>query len=824
MLLYPFLWYLVVTIFGLLAFPLAYRMLPALPGRGYAFSRALGLLVWGFSFWLLSYFGVLVNDAGGLLFAFLILLGLSVWAIQKEGLRTIRNWLRANRSYVWGVEALFILAFAAWVFVRSANPEIAGTEKPMELAFINAVMNSAIMPPFDPWLSGYAISYYYYGYVLIGILANLTATPVGIAFNLGVSLVFALIAIGSYGLVYNLLAVRSPKMRSANVWLALLAPLFVLFVSNAQGFMALLHGRGFLWSADAAGQQVSTFWTGLDIEDLRDPPREQSLEDWSRSFNWWRGSRVITDYTFAGVETELIDEFPFFSFLLADLHPHVLAMPFAFVSMALALNLFLGGAEGSLNIWRLNFNLKPVAFVLAAWVFGGLAFLNIWDFPTAVALFSAAYVLREAQSKGWSWERLQDFILLGLLLGISGVLLYLPYYIGFSSQAGGILPNLTSPSRGAHLWVFWGTLLLPLLAYLIYLWRQDSVPGRLRRGLLSGVGIILGLWLLSLFLTFFIASALPLLEDINPGLEGASQTLLVAIGAPDVTALLLESLRRRLSAAGGWLTLMLILGLIVGLLWPRREDDENTEPINKKTPAITFSLLLMLFGALLVTGPEFLYLRDFFGTRMNTVFKFYIQAWLLWATMAAFGTAVLLQSLRGASAWVYRVALFAVLGIGLVYPVASLNTKANGLRPAGGYALDGTQQGAHISLTDADAAAWLADAPRGVVAESVGGSYSAHGRIATHSGNPTLLGWDFHQIQWGRDGDIVNTRRSDVQLLYSTPSWDQALRILTQYDIRYVYIGPLERSTYLVNEGKFQNNLTAVFQQGDVTIYEYIGN
>ena len=78
MLLYPILWYVVISIFGLLAFPVAYRLLPALPGRAYAFSRALGLLLWGYSFWLLSYFGILVNDAGGLLFAFLILVGASV--------------------------------------------------------------------------------------------------------------------------------------------------------------------------------------------------------------------------------------------------------------------------------------------------------------------------------------------------------------------------------------------------------------------------------------------------------------------------------------------------------------------------------------------------------------------------------------------------------------------------------------------------------------------------------------------------------------------------------------------------------------------------
>ena len=85
------------------------------------------------------------------------------------------------------VEVLFLIAFMGWAVVRSANPEITGTEKPMELAFINAILRSPTLPPNDPWLSGYSISYYYYGYVMVAMLARLTATSGGVAFNLGLS-------------------------------------------------------------------------------------------------------------------------------------------------------------------------------------------------------------------------------------------------------------------------------------------------------------------------------------------------------------------------------------------------------------------------------------------------------------------------------------------------------------------------------------------------------------------------------------------------------------------------------------------------------------
>ncbi|MGW8249851.1 MAG: hypothetical protein ACWGO1_04350, partial [Anaerolineales bacterium] len=83
MILQPFLWYLIITLLGLLTFPLGYRLLPALADRGYALSRSMGWLLWGYIFWLLTSLGILRNNLGGLLFALALLVGLSVWASRK---------------------------------------------------------------------------------------------------------------------------------------------------------------------------------------------------------------------------------------------------------------------------------------------------------------------------------------------------------------------------------------------------------------------------------------------------------------------------------------------------------------------------------------------------------------------------------------------------------------------------------------------------------------------------------------------------------------------------------------------------------------------
>ena len=183
MILHPVIWYLIITLLGWLTFPLAYHLLPALADRGYAISRALGWLLWGYLFWLLASLGVVGNNDGGLLFSLLLLVGLSAWALRKITFAQIAEWWQSQRRLIIYVELLFLVSFAAIAVIRAANPEILGTEKPMELAFINAILNSPTFPPHDPWLSGYAISYYYFGYVLVAMLAKIAGTPGGIAFN-----------------------------------------------------------------------------------------------------------------------------------------------------------------------------------------------------------------------------------------------------------------------------------------------------------------------------------------------------------------------------------------------------------------------------------------------------------------------------------------------------------------------------------------------------------------------------------------------------------------------------------------------------------------
>lgn len=185
-----FRWWVVLMVLGTAVFPLAAHFLKSLPDRGYAFTKMLGLLLVTFVFWLLGSLGFLQNDVGGIVLALVLVIGLSAWAVyrerQAEG-TAVLPWLRENWRQVLITELVFAAMFALWVWVRAQNPAITATEKPMEFAFLNSAGRSPTMPPLDPWLSGYAISYYYFGYVMTSVLARLAAVPEAIAFNLAIA-------------------------------------------------------------------------------------------------------------------------------------------------------------------------------------------------------------------------------------------------------------------------------------------------------------------------------------------------------------------------------------------------------------------------------------------------------------------------------------------------------------------------------------------------------------------------------------------------------------------------------------------------------------
>jgi len=818
-------WYFILTVLGWLTFPLVYHLLPALSDRGYTLARTAGLLIWGYIFWLFTSFGFSRNDLGGIVFALAILIALSAWSLITH-YSSLITFLRQNVTLLVTTEILFFIAFAFLAFVRAANPELASTEKPMELMFINSILRSETFPPQDAWLSGYAISYYYFGYVLTAMLARLSDINGSTAHNLMTSLIFALGAIGSFGIVYNLLdrgrqtTDDGNNHRPSSIVYGLLAPLFLLLVSNFEALLEVLHRRGLGWVRDPDTQAwTGPFWTWLDMKELSQPPIEPLGWVPNRYLWWWRASRVIQDYDINGSFREAIDEFPFFSFLLGDLHPHVLAIPFGLLAVSVAMNIFLGGWKGSkVNVMGAQFHISPTGFLFAALVLGGLAFLNTWDILVAAALIVFAFVLWRANEDGWSWSRLEDLFLLGLPLGILSLVLYFPFYLGFSSQAGGILPNFMYITRGMHLWVMWGTLLIPIFIFLLYVVTKRPLRPNWKLGFTIGLGTPLILFLLTIILG---ALALVVEKDFTNALLASYNMTVGQFFA--ATSL------RRLTHIGSLITLLAVFIPAVAFVFSRNQEQETNNEENlasvstdliPQTSSLPFLFLLLTLGTLLVLAPEFVYLRDQFGYRINTIFKFYYQAWILWSLVAAFGVGYLLQSLRGFADVATRIVIGVVIFCGLLYPVFGVMTKTNNFKPGFGYNLDDFARVQRENADDAAGIEFLLTQPEGVIAEAIGGSYSYYGRIATYTGYPTVLGWPGHESQWRGGSELQGSRQEDINLLYSTVRWEEARTVIEKYNIRYIFIGNLERTSMRVSEEKFAMYLEPIFQQGSTSIYK----
>ncbi len=438
-------WWLLATLAGAAALPLCLRLLSGLPDRGYTLARAAGLLLVGFVFWLLASLGFLDNTTGSMALAWLIvlLLGLALYFAGGREHIDLRAWWRENTRVVIVGEILFFVLLFGWSIVRAYQNNLLGTEKAMELAFLSSTMRSATFPPADPWLSGYAISYYYFGYVIMAMLSLLSGVSSAVGFGMTTALLVALTGLGAFGVGYNLVrsrafnAMAAKKLgqgRGVAIAAGLLGMVLIVFTSNFELPLVELPYR-----TGTASTGYLQLWNMNDLQTpLAEGQGSGDLADWaSRGWWWWHSARVISDRNLNGVHSEVIDEFPQFSFLLADNHPHVLALPFVMLALGLALNTLLV---------RRRPNGYEVAFYAAC--IGGLIFLNTWDGPIYLVILLGAEALRRLIANGTGRLRRGDWtalILLGAEVLLLAVVFYLPFLAAFRSQAAGIAAESAQP-------------------------------------------------------------------------------------------------------------------------------------------------------------------------------------------------------------------------------------------------------------------------------------------------------------------------------------------------------------------------------------------
>lgn len=827
-------WWLLVSAAGLTALPALLRLLGNLPDRGYTLARPAGLLMIAFVFWFLAVLGFVDNSAGSMLLAWMIVLIASVSIYLSSGdTFNPRAWWRDNRGTIITSELLFVVLFIGWALYRAYQNDLTTTEKPMDLAFMSASQRSAGMPPDDPWLAGYAISYYYFGYVMGAMLSTLSGIWSTIGYNINLALLFALSGTTTYGIVANLVRSRAhsqpssepadtenkkrPSQLTASL-VGLLAAFFVVLMGNFYTPLVEMPYQS------GASQSYLDIW---DVNQRRTPlPAEAVRENPTQWGHWWwfRAARTISDRqpeALGSGHIEVIAEFPQFSFILGDSHPHVMALPYALLCIGLALNIILGRRRPD-----------PAQIIFYGLCVGALVFLNTWDNPVYLFVLVGAEavrrLIRTRHLTNEDWFYLFTFG--GALLAIT-LVAYSPFLIGFRSQLGGILPNILHPTHTPQLFLMFGPFFLLLAAFLsVEIWRgnqQNLMNWKL--GGSAAVGIFLVLIALLLLMALF--------AWISPVIRQSVLGYVDQSGGWD--ALLPEALGRRFAALGTLLILLIGLGVVTARLFPPPAAESQDAPSSAPYPTATGFTLLLIGAALgLVLIPEFVYLRDNFGTRMNTVFKFYYQAWIMFSIASAYGVYTLLADRDlPHPALPIRAAFSGLLALiivgGAMYPVLAAHNRAiietgRNIAPRL-LTLDGGP--GFVNASDYEVIMCLRELVgdgHAIVAEadptrSSSVNYNPyHGRVGSLTGIPVIMGWPGHQRQWRGTGyaAAAGTRLSDMRTLYEDLRIDAVIPIIERYGITHIMYGTTERqNSGAAGEDKFREHFEVVCESGNSRIY-----
>ena len=830
-------WLLALELLGLLAFPLLYVLLPQLPDRGYSFAKPLGLIFVFYPFWLLASTPFFTNSLLLLILLVVALAGFSTWVVWRRR-EDLQDFLKDEWPLLLLEEVVLLGVFAFWATVIAYDPGISHTEQPMDFGFMNATVFSQHFPPNDLWLSGGHVSYYYFGYLIFGGLSQLVAVPTEVGYNLALASVAGLAAMAAFGLAYNMVRAVSGKVTAAALT-GVLAVLLLLFISNLEGALELLR---------AGGKADPGFWQWIDVKGLEGAQPSTQWYPSESGWWWWRATRVIDTVVQGQSLDYTITEFPFFSLLLGDLHPHVMSLPFVLAFLGLALGFFLTPMSG----WSVFLERRWLLFLLALTV-GGLGFINLWDLPVFGAVLVALGIVKSFASKRvGKWDHYAPFMASLTVVGV-GAVLYLPFLFTFHSQAKGVMPVETYVSRPFHFFLVWGLVVVIAIGFmgwefLAAMWRKP------RRWRLLGLAILIAMlpWLV-----WTLAVAVRL-WDLS-GAVGAAWKRLVHV-AP--LALML--------AVAGYLALRQarLARLAAGVVPGQPAGNEGAQPDASLTESVpqtatenaapqgvseasmappsplspdephsveeavplglakAFPLVLFGMAALLLAGPELFRVVDLFGNRMNTMFKLGYEAWVLLAIGCSYAAYALLSRLETAGILerLFGFGWAGIVGIGLLlslyYPAAAAYTKA--AVPSQRATLNGLAHLTNYAPQEYGAILWLREhyTHGDVMVEAVGDDYSDYGRVSSSSGVPAVLGWTFHEEQWRGSRSPFAGRQDDLRLLYETSDIAVAKAILSKYGVTYIYIGSRERAKYGTDGlTKFSDLGQAVFQQGDVVIY-----
>jgi YYY domain-containing protein len=801
-------WWIWAVLTGWAALPLVARIFRGLPDEGYSIAKTAGWLLVGWAVWLLGSARIPFAWAT-IALVWLALAAAGGYMFWRDRVRWKEKFRELWKTWLT-VEILFAALLIFFLLIRLGNSDLwhpsKGGEKPMDFSQLNAVIKSISFPPYDGWYGGGYMNYYYFGCILIAIPIKLLGTVPAVGYNLGLAMLFAVIGVTAYGVAWNLAeSLRRKGVTKISPLLAGLGAALMMVILGNLGevilvwdglarISSLTYPRGLLFGLGDLPHVLAGAFRLL----IGQATWPLGLDNW-----YWNASRSIPvplGPDGGSLEAGPITEFPFFSFLYADLHAHSMALPAMILALAGSAAMIISPER--LRSWKSSL---PLVAVTALCV-GSLWATNSWYYPASlgIALLGLALAGWKMIALGGNRKDLRAWLrlaLLAVLLIALSVWLFQPYRDWYGAGYTAVKQWKGSKTPLDAYIMIHGLFLFILVSYVIGLTREG-----LKSITIGAVKKYAGLGSIVLLAASLLVAGLVILGVLGyPVLVFAVPLMLWAI--------------------------------IVGL--GERIADEHRMTLG------------LLAAALAITcGVELVVLEGDLD-RMNTVFKFYVQAWTYFAIAAGVGFGWLAgriwnarRSLRNVWFGVLGVLVVGAFSYTLFASYFKIIDRMTGTAPR---TLDGMAymqyathyDGASTELAldmdlseDYFAIRWMLENVKGspVIVEASPTEYRWGSRFTIYTGLPGVVGWNWHERQQRGvvDDQGVWERVYAIGDFYNTTDTAEATAFLTKYNVKYVIVGQLERAFYLP-EGiaKFERmaqagRLKPVFTVGLTTIYEVV--
>ena len=767
-----------IYLLGFVSFILFFRHLDILNDRGLFVSKIIGLVFISSFVWLLTLFTPIPNLGYVWRISFLIFVIVAILKLlNKEFRREIINFIISKKTQILLFEFIFLSVFFFFVLLRMYDNNAVGTERPMDSMMLNSVFNSYYNPPNDLWMSGNKISYYYFGYWIFAGFYSIIFFDTNNLYNLSFGLIPALSSAAALSFISNFLYItKNNKLKFIKpIFVSIITPFFLVFSSNFYGFVLLLD-------------YMKIF--PLSILNWLHGDKHVTIQNYEYFIPqdfwwWWKSSRIINSYKNNESLDFTINEFPFFSFLLGDFHPHMISIPFFITTLILFTSYFVGSKYIYLSHKRPKisylFTLLLILFI------GSTGFINMWNLSffvlfTFILIYFYFYI-NKFQIKIIITSK---FIREILLVWIIGILVFGNFYF-ITSDSNISYPFIsfnyitTRPIHLIYVWIIPLSIIIPLLYFMFH----ENFYTKSKLSLFKTKSNLL-------FISLFIATSI-IWAIVN-----------MVISEQSLAQLLL-------SLIFFYIFYLPLFFLIYHLI---------TKTI-KNNDVLKLSYYLLLFTAfILLYLSELFYVKDIFGNRMNTIFKFHYQVWIVFSITSGISLKFLLEyNLRNITRIILSISFLILATSNIYFVTASYLTKikeSSNLNP----------NLSSINQLENDTNKYelikylrLNSNHNDVIIEKQGKSYTNDSQISSESRIPTILGWVGHQLQWRSNHSDIYNREEDIDTFYISNDSQEIINIINKYSITMIILGPNEIEKYNINSlNKFLNISEIIYKNNDYTL------